>query len=238
MTRAAEKVLIGVGVASSLFCLFLIGSYLVPVLAADCEKLPHCVDKCPRKSKCGPACDGCTGSGICTITWSQPVFVFATNVVSGAPPYSGFEPGTQHAGSLLTADEFAIENEGSWGAGTDSGLSVTDVGAVFGISSTGDPATRRITVTAFSADLAAFAHSAITPDSTGTNHFALDGGFANSGTVTLQSGTVSDLKIHTLLTNAYYDETNPVPVVLNCSGTFNPVTRRLQLTVDGFAIED
>jgi hypothetical protein len=238
MTRTTEKLLIGVGVASSLCCLFLIASYLLPVLANNCELIPPCLDKCPKKSECGPSCEACTGSGICSISWNQPVLEFATNVVSAIPPYSGFEPGTQHSASLLTADEFAIQNEGSWGTDMDSGLSVSDVGAVIGISSSGNPATRRITVTAFSADMAAFAHSAITPNTTGTNHFALDSRFVNTGTVTLQSGAVSDLKIHTLLTNAYYDEANAVPVVLNCSGSFNASTRRLQLTVDGFAIED
>lgn len=156
-------------------------------------------------------------------------------MTNGVAPYTGTEPGTQFSLALAGADSISIQNYDEWGTGSDTGLSVQNVGAVIAIGSTGNPNTRKISFVSFSASMPSFAHSAIAPDETGTNYYSLDTRYVNEGVVNLATGAVSGVRLHTKLVNDYYSESEPALVTMDCSGTMNFNNMTLQLAVGGFA---
>ncbi len=156
---------------------------------------------------------------------------FSINVVNAVSPYTGLEPGTQYSAESTSFESFDIENMNDWGTSTDAGLNIENLGVVVSLAATGDPGVREIRIESLSAEIPSFAHSAVAPSETGTNHFTLNGNYVSKGTLNVQTGTITNLKIYSLFTNSYFSGASAAHAVLNCSGSLNVGTETLTLTI-------
>lgn len=145
----------------------------------------------------------------------------------------------QYAGTLTSIDSFKFVNDGEWGNGTkDTAPSIDTAGVQFVLlEHPEDPALRRIELTAFTATIPAFVHSATSPDSTGDNILTLDPDYLRYGTVDTVTGEFS-IRVHALLQNTHYTAEDTIATVLNIDGTIDESSGTALMTIGGFTFDD